>query len=218
MTTYLYGLTLSDSVAAVSDGRGIAGAPVRGLSCGALTALVSTVSLDSARPTLDAVRAHDDVLQRIVDAGATVAAVRFGQTFPDDDACRAHVAERSERLTALLEAARDAVEMRVLVPMSESVAHAPTPSSDAGPGRAYLESRRPSGAVAPDLGLRAVLGTLVLAERVEGLPQTNGVAFVHLVKRASLVEYREALALLPALADARVVGPLALYSFAEPAG
>ena len=218
MTTYLYGLTLSHSAAVVSGATGIAGAPVRGLSCGALTALVSTVSLDSARPTLDAVRAHDDVLQRSVDAGATVAAVRFGQTFPDDDACRTHVAERAERLTTLLEAARDAVEMRVLVPMSEGPARAPSPSTDAGPGRAYLESLRSSGAVAPDLGLRAALGPLVIAERVEGLPQTNGVAFVHLVKRASLAEYREALALLPVLADARVVGPLALYSFAEPAG
>ena len=37
-----------------------------------------------------------------------------------------------------------------------------------------------------------------------------------LVMRDELHDYREAISLLPSLADAKVVGPLALYSFAEP--
>jgi hypothetical protein len=48
------------------------------------------------------------------------------------------------------------------------------------------------------------------------LPRSKGVAFSHLVKRDEMDEYRAAISALPALADAKVVGPLALYGFAEP--
>lgn len=216
MATYLYGLTLADRPSHIpADARGVAGAGVRALPCGDLSAIVSTIERAAVRPTLDAVRAHDGALQRIVDGGATVAAVRFGQTFDDDAGCRQHVTERADRIVHLLREHDGAVEMRVLVPSSEDAMT--VPPSGAGPGRAYLESLRASGSLAPPAGLGDALGPLVRAERVERLPQSRGVAVVHLVKRADLGAYRSALASMPSLVASRVIGPLALYSFAEPA-
>jgi hypothetical protein len=91
---------------------------------------------------------------------------------------------------------------------------------DAGaqtPGRAYLEGLRASNRVA-GLALRGALGPVVRDERVEELPRASGVAFAHLIMRGDEAEYREAVASQPALAHAKVVGPLALYSFAEAVG
>jgi hypothetical protein len=88
------------------------------------------------------------------------------------------------------------------------------------PGRAYLEALRARGAVAPDLALRAIIGPMVRGERVEGFQShqggVRGIAFAHLVHRDDLAAYGDAVRAVPSLVDARVVGPLPLYSFAEP--
>jgi hypothetical protein len=166
------------------------------------------------------VRAHDAVLGHFVKAGATVAAVRFGQVFDDDAACIAEVSERATRVASLLRAHQGCVEMRVLLPV-EAAPPSPPPLPNAGPGRAYLDSLRASGQVAPDLSLRPIIGPTIRAERVEGFQArgggVRGIAFAHLVHRDRLAEYRDAVQALPSLTEARLVGPLPLYSFAEPA-
>lgn len=218
MATLLYGLTLAGEPAPAAA-AGIGGAPVRELPCGPLRALVSTIA---AKPpaSIDAVREHDAVLRQFVDAGATVAAVRFGQSFADDAACIAEVAERSPRLETLLRTHRGCIEMRVLLP-AETESTGQTAAGSAGPGRAYLEALRARGQVAPQLALAPMLGPAVRAERVEGFASrkgaVRGVAFAHLVHRDDVSAYREAIRAVPSLAEARVVGPLPLYSFAEPA-
>ena len=219
MPTFLYGLTLrNDPRPPAVDGIG--GVPCRHLSCGDVTAIVCTLDA-KPEPTLDAVRAHDAVLRRHVTAGATVAAVRFGQWFDDDAACAEEVRQRSSRVASLLRDHAGCVEMRVLLPVPEPTPVPAAPGPAAAPGRAYLESLRTRGQVAPQIALRPMLGPSVRAERVEGFASrqgsARGVAFAHLVHRDRLTEYRDALRALPALRDARVVGPLPLYSFAEPA-
>ena len=66
------------------------------------------------------------------------------------------------------------------------------------------------------MSLADALGRVIRAERVEELPKARGVVFAHLVTRDELPAYRSAIAALPSLSAAKLVGPLALYSFAEP--
>jgi gas vesicle protein GvpL/GvpF len=198
---------------------GLQDSAVRVLTCGALGAIVSTVERMPARATLDDVRAHDGVLQAVVDAGTTAAALRFGQSFAgDDEVCR-HVTEHAERLAGVLEEYDGCVEVRLLLahaPESEPEPAKPvTTGSGAGPGRAYLEQLRNAREHMKRLALRSALGPVVRAERVEELPRSRGVVFSHLVQRDELPAYRDAVSAIPALAEAKMVGPLALYSFAE---
>ena len=220
MPTFLYGLTLpTDPRPAEVAEEGIGGAPHRHLEAGEVTAIVCTLGA-KPEPTLDAVRAHDAVLRRHVSAGATVAAVRFGQWFPDDAACVDEVRRRAPRVAALLRERAGCVEMRVLLPVADGTP-VEEPSAATSPGRAYLESLRARGQVAPHVALRPMLGPAVRQERVEGFASRDGsargVAFAHLVHRDQLAEYRAALRAHPALAGARIVGPLPLYSCADAA-
>ena len=185
-------------------------------------ALVSTLDRAPERASLDDVRAHDHALQAVVHHGSTAASVRFGQTFASDDDVRRHVAERGERVARLLDQYDGCVEMRLLMTHSpEKDASPPAVSAieeATGPGRAYLERLKSTGSSErlKGLGLHDALGPVVMAERVEELAPARGVVFSHLIQRVDEPAYREAVAALPALAAARVVGPLAFYSFAEP--
>ena len=215
MVTYLYGFVLARKAARLPSAAGLDGGAVRSVRCGALSAIVSSVEKTPARAKLEDVRTHDAVLQAFVDDGRTVVAVRFGQTFPGDDDLGRHTEVREGRLARLLEEYDGCVEMRLLIP---GVDEDPTPEleKEMGPGRAYLESLRDSREQMDHLALRGAIGPSVRAEVVERLPRSRGVVFAHLVAREQLEDYREAISTLPALANANVVGPLALYSFAEP--
>ena len=91
--------------------------------------------------------------------------------------------------------------------------------SGSTPGRAYLEQLRARAALAaervPRISLAAALGPMVRRERVELLPNAAGVVVSHLVSRDEEAAYRAAVAELPALSEARVVGPLPLYGFSD---
>jgi hypothetical protein len=221
VATYLYGLILARNAHLVpAHIIGIDGTPVRVVSCNGLDALVSTLARAPARASLDDIRAHDHALQSVVHHGSTAAATRFGQSFSADSDVRQHVGERGGHVAKLLDEFDGCVEMRLLLslviagPVSGSAA-----ATNVGPGRAYLESVRERTGTSrlKGLELRESLGPVVRAERVEELPHSRGAVFAHLVRRADEPAYRDAVASHPALATATVVGPLALYSFAEPA-
>jgi hypothetical protein len=217
VATYLYGLVRASAPTDVTV-TGIADTPVRTLTCADLTAIVASLDRAVATPTLDTIRAHDAVLQRFVDGGATVVAVRFGQAFDDDAACCAHVDQRGARLLQLFREHDGTVEMRLLLPMREEPpATAPRSGDDPDvpPGRAYLESIRVRTAAMPAVRLRDAMGPIIRAERVEELPKQRGIVFSHLVHRADVDRYRDSVRALPTFATATLVGPLALYSFAE---
>lgn len=221
MATYLYGLILARNAHLVpAHITGIDGTPVRVVACDGLDALVSTLSRAPERSNLDDIRAHDRALQSVVHHGSTAAATRFGQSFSTDNDVRQDVARRSGRVAKLLDEFDGCVEMRLLVAITPapSPQHSAIPAERAaGPGRAYLESLRDAtpGDRVKGMGLRSALGPMVRAERVEELPHARGAVFAHLVRRGDEPAYREAVASQPALAAAMVVGPLALYSFAE---
>lgn len=211
MRTYLYGLILARNAHLVpAHITGIRGDTLGVVTCDKLSALVSHVEMTSSRD-LDALRAHDHAIQAVVHHGATATAVRFGQTFADEAELRRHVGERATELATTLETLDGCVEMRLLMHLEEP---SEPPRGAASPGTAYLESLRASQRVA-GLGLRGALGPVVRDERVEELPRAAGVAFAHLIKREQESEYRAAVAAHPSLASARIVGPLALYAFAQ---
>lgn len=223
MPSYLYGLILDRNAHLIpAHIPGIGGSTLRVIECGDLAALVSTVDGVTSRPSLDQVRAHDHALQAAVHHGATAVAVRFGQTFDSDTALRDDVRERGAESKVVLETCDGCVEMRVLVAIPEGEASESELRVDPdSPGTSYLENLGRGARASRDLAnrwaLRAAIGPAVLAERVEALPKSKGAVFSHLIKRDEEAGYREAIGLQPSLAEARVVGPLALYAFAEPA-
>ena len=215
MQTYLYGLVLARNAHLIpAHITGIAKGEVRVLDCGALGAIVSALDRPVARE-LEDVRAHDHALQSIVHHGATAAAGRFGQTFSSDRDAREHVREHGDRIARVLDALDGCVEMRLLMPIGVDREDPGLPL-ETSPGRAYLERVKSERDALDRLGLRAALGPVVRAEKVEELPRGRGVAFSHLIDRNREGDYREAVATLPALSDATLVGPLALYAFTEP--
>lgn len=221
-TTYLYGLVLARNAHLVpAHITGLGGGIVRVLECDGLGAVVSTLERPPARDSLDDIRAHDHALQSVVNHGATAAAGRFGQIFPTDEEARRYVIQHGERIARVLDEYDGCVEMRLLLAGApEPTPPVPEPpaasAEEVGPGRAYLERVRAIHSGTDRLALRGALGPMVRAERVEELPKERGVAFAHLIERRSEAEYRDAIAALPALADGTLVGPLALYTFAEP--
>lgn len=224
--TYLYGLIRADEArGAPRDVIGLDGHRVRVLTPARTrtAAIVSDGERRATSATLDDVRTHDRVLQAFVNGGCTVAATRFGQSFADDAEASDHVERFGDRTARLLDEQAGCVEMRLLLttpPPAEMAATEPEEAPPTGgPGRAYLDRIR-QGLSAPRaerLALRAAIGPVVRLELVEELPRSGGVAFAHLIQRADEAEYRAAVAALPALTEARVIGPLPFYSFAEPA-
>jgi hypothetical protein len=209
--TYLYGLILSRNAHLVpAHITGIRGTALTVMPCGDIAALVGSVDAADHRD-LDALRAHDHAVQSVVHHGATTSAVRFGQTFGDAVELRRHLAEHAAQISETLQRLDGHVEMRLLMSLPPGE---PAETTAQSPGRAYLESLRASNRVS-GLALRSALGPVVRAEHVEELPRSSGVAFAHLIMRAEETTYREAVASHPALGDAKIVGPLALYSFAE---
>jgi hypothetical protein len=218
MAIQLYGLMLPSSAERMRSSRiEVAGTTVRLLACDDLFAIVGDApppeTSGAARPTLEDVRRHDAVLQAAVGTGATVAAARFGQHFADDAACCADVRAKSERLHRVLEQYDGHVEMRLL---TRARAMAPTqqPASAAAPGRAYLEQLRGEEARLASQSVKDALGSVVRAEVVSRLPH-DAIVIAHLVRAQDVDAYRAAVARHPHLSDARIVGPLPLYSFTD---
>jgi hypothetical protein len=220
---YLYGLVLGRNAHLIPPHiAGIGGAAVRVLACDDLSALVSTIGRAPVRTQLDDVRAHDHALRSVVHHGATVVASRFGQTFASDEATARDVVAHGARVVTVLEECDGCVEMRLLISASPETAEpietvaSGSATTARGSGTAYLEGLRAKRTHSARLGLKAALGKVVRAERVTELPDARGAAFAHLVRRDDETSYREAVAAIPALAEAQLIGPLALYSFAEP--
>ena len=223
MTTYLYGLLLDRNTHLVpSHIAGVGGASLRVLSCEGVGALVSTVVTTPRSANVDDVRAHDHALQAVVHHGATVASVRFGQLFKNDDDLRDWIGRLDKRVVKSLEARDGCVEMRLILALaSESLAPGQKPTANSqepvGPGTAYLEQIRAGRGTdqVKGLALRSTLGPVVISERVDPVAGGKGAAFSHLIRREDEPAYRQAVAGQPALAGATLVGPLAFYSFAD---
>jgi hypothetical protein len=111
---YLYGVTRGFDPATLGENAGVAGTPVRGITAGDLTALVSTVRMEEyGEAALHAnlenlawleatARAHHDVVARAARTAPT-APVRIATVYRDDDRVSQVLRQEGERFGALLD-------------------------------------------------------------------------------------------------------------------
>lgn len=185
-------------------------------------------------------RAHDHVVGAALALGVTPLPARFGQTYASDAACAASLGARAATHARALARVAGMVEMTAIVPLLDDVASsAPPASSTVAPGRAYLDELRRR--MAPEMHytqsavrrrITETVGALVRDEAVAVNPSPPAVflspslRFSHLLPRAAVDDYRQALARIseelfagaePVLAI-RVLGPTAPYTFAAMEG
>jgi hypothetical protein len=216
---YLYAL-LAEAPAGAPP-AGLAGEPVRFVSCHGVVAAVGDVA---AAPSLDAsaLRAHDEAVRRLAAAASALLPARFGSLAPDEDHLRDALQARVPALKAALETVRGCDQMTLRFSSTESTVAAPASvPAGAGPGTQYLAGRRAALGDArrrPEVArILDALAPLVRAERLEPhqTPPLLASAF-HLVRRDALDAYRATLASVSGEAGVRVTasGPWPPYAFA----
>ena len=225
---YLYCL-LPDDVVPPGDLRGVGGAPVELRRTGRLACWVSP--LDGVPdPTVEEIRRHNAVVGAVLATGHSPLPVRYGQWLADEASLAERLGAGASEYLRALERVRDAVELgvRVLDPEPASFAPAELPAPEGrGAGTAYmralsarLESERRTDFRGREIAesLRATLGSIVRAERIDALRSRNGVVSIaHLVERSGVETYRGFIhAFGHGRTDLRffVSGPWPPYSFA----
>jgi hypothetical protein len=100
--TYVYGVVAADEAPGI-DAPAIGGdQPVRAVTSGGLTAIVSTVDSDFVRATREDLQRHMAVLEEAA-AATTVVPLRFGTVMPGDDVVRAELLEsRADEIRGML--------------------------------------------------------------------------------------------------------------------
>jgi hypothetical protein len=130
---WVYGIC--EGPAAPPDGEGLAQAPLDGVREGELLAVVSRHAEQPGDPALEALWAHERVVERIM-ADRAVLPMRFGTTVRHEDELREVLATRREELLAALARVRGRVEVGV---------RAVQGGEDSGPvattGREYVEAK-----------------------------------------------------------------------------
>ncbi|MEO3824364.1 GvpL/GvpF family gas vesicle protein [Actinomadura sp. B10D3] len=142
---YLYGVARGLDPAALGDTSGVAGAPVRGVHAGGLTALVSTVRLEeygeaALRANLEdlawleaTARAHHDVVDRAAHAAPT-APVRIATIYRDDARVAEVLAAQGERFAEVLDLVSGRSEWGVKAYAAPELLRGEEPAQDSGGG------------------------------------------------------------------------------------
>jgi hypothetical protein len=112
---------------------GLDGAPLEAIAEGPLFAVSSQLQRIPGNPAIDALWAHERVVEALMARGA-VLPMRFGTRFPDAGRVRAALADRREALADALVRVRGRVELAVR-------ALQPVPEIAAGSGREYLHAK-----------------------------------------------------------------------------
>jgi hypothetical protein len=176
----LYAIVLEAPAGAV----GARGEPLRSLSCGPFDALVG-----EAPPPLsvEALRSHEAAVRRIAEACAACLPARFGAASQDDGTLQRELTARKAELDEALQLVRGREQMTVRV----HGPGAPAPLDGGGSGTRYLEERRRARKFAELDPLRAALGELIRAERLERHAEPGLLASVyHLIDRGFSAQYR----------------------------
>lgn len=252
MKTHLYCVLPQESPAARLPAglSGLSGARVRAIPIDGLVAWVSDVEREvpiaveraEGGSLVEAVRAHDAVVEAALATGSTPVPARFGQRFADDDACRDALTSRAGSVERLVTTVQGFVEMTlVLTPSTRRMLRDLQPVlpemfdlDSTGTGRRYLEALRAreeaTGAVRAALdGLAAQLDDATrdlvvqsaVHDQITKLPLRT---ISHLVARRAIDAYRRAIEGVKPDGEFRfmVIGPRAPYSFCsltgEPAG
>lgn len=116
---------------------GLADAPLDGVREGDLLAVISRHDEPLGDPTLESLRVHEQVVERLM-ADRAVLPMRFGSRLADDDALRGALAARQDEFRAALDRVRGRVEVGVRA-MQPHGREAPAPAGTTG--REYLEAK-----------------------------------------------------------------------------
>ena len=132
---WVYGVTEEPSLR-IPPGRGLQDARLEGVEASGLLAVVSWHDEAPSEPSLEALRAHERVVESLMAEGP-VLPMRFGTALPDADAVRSSIAARRDELAGALDRVRGRVELGVRV---QAVGEEAEPAAPAT-GREYLMSR-----------------------------------------------------------------------------
>ncbi|CNG80394.1 Gas vesicle synthesis protein GvpL/GvpF [Mycobacterium tuberculosis] len=161
---YLYGVARGLDPAVLGGARGVAGAPVRGVRAGGLTALVSTVALAeygeaALRANLEdlawleaTARAHHDVVDLAARAAPT-APVRIATIYRDDTRVAEVLAAQADRFTGILDLISGRSEWGVKAYAAPEVIRGDTPADTPADTRADTSAATGGGGADPGGGL-----------------------------------------------------------------
>jgi hypothetical protein len=195
--------------------RGVAAATLEMVADGPLVAVLSRHAHAPDEPALDALRAHERVVEALM-ADRAVLPLRLGTTWPSADGVRGALAERQEALLAALDRVRGRVELGVRARRPD--ADAESGSVPAGSsGREYLRARLRAGRSADSL--HQPLAALAVASRCWPVLAPGELLHAsYLVERPAVVGFRDAVERLQREhPDAALVctGPWPAYSFMD---
>jgi hypothetical protein len=173
--------------------RGLAQAPLDGVSEGDLLAVVTRHEHAPVEPAPDALWAHERVVERLM-AERAVLPMRFGTTMPDDDALRTAIAARHDDLVAALDRVRGRVELSVRALLAGN-GSAPAPDPPPQNGRDYILGKLAHGqrAEAAAERVHAPLARLAVeARRQSSRHRDEVLRAAYLVEQASVARFRSA--------------------------
>lgn len=206
--------------------EGITGTAVFGAAIGRFGVWFS--EMEKPEPSIEAIQAHNRVIEAAVNNEVTPVPLRFGQWFAEMEALRAPLLEKQDWYVERLAAFAGALEfgMRVADPGRREAAQVVRPAT-AESGSAYMKQLQDSvtgaqqqRAEAERIGSRIgdVMSEIVRESKQEDARTPHGILTVaHLVSRENFQQYHERATSLRAMfPDLRflVSGPWAPYSFA----
>jgi hypothetical protein len=205
-------------------GTGLAGAPLESLREGELLAVLSHHAELPEVSAVDALWAHEHVVERLM-AERAVLPMRFGGSLPDEGPLRRALATRHDELLSALDAVRGRVELAVRA-VGPVPPHVPAPAVAGATerhdtGREYIRAKLElrHRAVAAGAELHAPLAALSVAEkRRPGRGPGELLRAAYLVERPAVAEFRAAAQRLQrrhAHAAVLCTGPWPPYSFVD---
>lgn len=208
------------------NGTGIEDAPLLAVAAGQCVAWASRHPAPPAA-NVQTVRRHDDVIRAAITELVTPVPLRFGQWTEDEAALAARIGDQAERWLALLQEFAGAIELGLrFTPLERHPLPAAAQPERAASGRAYMQQlaaraherdRTTAEHAAIEARVQERLSGCVLRAASGVVPDDPASLWLaHLVRRASIQEYRElAAAVGDAVAGYRmsVTGPWPPYSF-----
>ena len=215
MSVLVYGIVDADGTAVA--GTGLEQRPLRAVTDGPLSAIVT--DHDGPGPEPDATAPHDyeRAVQRLMDRHAILPA-QFGRVLADDDAVRAMLRRRRRDLLAKLDGVRGAVELGLHARWPDASGAAADPRSESGAAylRDRLETRQSARRLASELD---PLTALARSIRRALIPRRDlPVLDAYLVDRTRVSEFVALVAELDDCLDGVdlvCTGPCPPYSFAD---
>jgi hypothetical protein len=215
MSLLVYGVVDADGAAVA--GTGLERRPLRAVTDGPLSAIVTDHDGPGPAPTTGVLLDYERTVQRLMDRRAILPA-QFGRVLTDDEAARAMLRGRRRDLLERLDGVRGAVELGLHARWPDASDAAPDPRSESGAAylRGRLETRQSARRLASELD---PLTALARSIRRALIPRRDlPVLDAYLVDRARVGEFVALVAELDGCLDGVELvctGPCPPYSFAD---